>query len=154
MEIEISKGVFTLIDKEDLIYFVNRRWHPFKNRDKLYVRGWIKDSKKKVLFHREILNAPPEKQVDHINGNTLDNRKCNLRLCNSTDNARNKSAYKSNTSGYKGVSKAGKKWIGHIGVNKKKLYLGVFSTKEEAALAYNEAAIKYHGEFAKLNEVE
>jgi hypothetical protein len=95
-------------------------------------------------------------QVDHINGNTLDNRKENLRICTQNQNGKNRLLNKNNVSGYKGVTykKANKLWCAQIVVNYHKMYLGLFTTAEAAALAYNEAAKKYHGEFAKLNEVD
>lgn len=89
---------------------------------------------------------------DHKNRNKLDNRRCNIRKSNSLLNTRNVGLRTTNTSGYKGVSWSAKrnKWIAQI-VAIENYYLGSFNTKEEAALAYNKAAIKYHGEFAFQN---
>lgn len=157
MKIEISKDVFILIDDEDVLLFINRRWHPFRNRKNglIYVRGWDKLGKKKVFLHKEVMKDFSKNPIDHINGNTLDNRKCNLRICSTKDNIRNRTKHKNNTSGYKGVYKVAKcdSWKAMIGVDKKRIYLGRFKTKEEAALAYNHAAIKYFGEFANLNKL-
>lgn len=92
-------------------------------------------------------------QTDHINGNTLDNRKENLRICSIAENGRNRKIQKNNTSGYSGVSymKGVCKWQATICVNKNKIYLGVFETAEESARAYDSAAKEYFGEFARLN---
>ncbi len=98
----------------------------------------------------------PENQIDHINHVRNDNRWCNLREATQKENSRNRmSAQKNNKLGIKGVywNKQNKKYQGYIRVNRKLKHLGCFETKEEASLAYNEAAIKYFGEFAKLNEV-
>ena len=88
----------------------------------------------------------PELHLDHINGDRSDNRLCNLREATYSQNAQNRKLANNNTSGYKGVSFKSNKWV--AGIN-----LGAFNTKEEAALAYNEAATKLFGEYAKLNEV-
>lgn len=106
-------------------------------------------------LHRIIMKASDNMVVDHIDGNPLNNRKSNLRICTRPENSRNQRIRNDNTSKYKGVSldKSRKKWLGYIGVNGKKTYLGSYNTKEDAAKAYNEAAIKYHGEFAKLNKI-
>ena len=106
-----------------------------------------------VPLHRHITNCPKGMHVDHINGNVLDNRLSNLRICTPSQNQANSKLPKNNTSGYKGVSKNGDGWKAKIRVDYAYYYLGTFLTKEEAARAYNAAAIKYFGEFARLNEV-
>lgn len=110
-----------------------------------------------LSIHREIMNIKESKlQVDHINHNTLDNRKNNLRICSCLENVRNKRIYKINSSGYKGVCwhKRIGKWYTQIEVNKKNIYIGQFDDKIKAALAYNKAAKQYFGEFANLNIIE
>lgn len=106
-------------------------------------------------LHRLIMNAPNGMAVDHINGNIADNRKSNLRICVNSENLRNRGAQRNNTSGYKGVSwcKQSNKWRSSICLNKKRIYLGLFTNKLDAANAYNQAAIKYFGEFAFLNKI-
>lgn len=108
---------------------------------------------KKIYLHREIIKVTGNFHVDHINGNTLDNRKKNLRICSRSENLYNRGKAKHNTSGYKGVNwcKQRRNWRARIFVNKKEFYLGCFDNKINAAKAYDEASIKYHGEFAKLN---
>jgi hypothetical protein len=91
--------------------------------------------------------------TDHINGNGLDNRKCNLRTCSNTNNQRNSKLRADNTSGYKGVSwtKNKNKWIVHIKVEKKQIYLGVYTCLIAAAKAYDRAAKEHFGEYANTN---
>lgn len=104
---------------------------------------------KLVRFHRHIMLAPEGYDIDHINGNPLDNRLINLRVATRSQNMANVKKAK-----YKGVYKvASGKYKAVITINYKQHHLGVFDTAEEAALIYNEAAIKYHGEYANLNEV-
>lgn len=100
----------------------------------------------------------PQKEgciIDHINRDPLDFRKENLRNATKQQNSCNQGIRQTNTSGYKGVSwhKRRKKWQANICVNYKNMYLGIYNSCELAALAYNEAARKYHGNFAFINEI-
>ena len=119
-------------------------------------RGWEKAGfkEKQLKIHNVILDHDPNKSnliVDHINGNVLDNRRCNLRLCTRAENARNVKKSKSNTSGYVGVTKEGRKWLATVRLNHKTYRLGRFEDKVEAARARDRKAIELHGEFASLN---
>lgn len=107
-----------------------------------------------VYMHRQIIDAKKGEHVDHINGNTLDNRLSNLRICAPTQNLQNKKS-KIGTSKYKGVyfNKSAKKWRAYITVNKKRRHLGTFENESDAALTYNKHAKEFFGEFALLNEV-
>ena len=114
----------------------------------------------KLRVHRiqaETFIGPAEGMfVDHINGNRQDNRLSNLRYCSASENARNRRKNKKNRTGYKGVTphKATGKYEVRIRDGSGKcLYLGLFECPKAGALAYNEAAIEHHGEFAHLNEV-
>ena len=146
-----------LIDDEDVKRIYEEKWHvnvwgkyPLLGK-KNSVGKW-----EYVLMHRFILNCPKEKQVDHINHNTFDNRKINLRICSNVENHRNTKIHSNNKTGYKGVSwnKKSNKYESRIKVNKNKLHLGLFENKIEAARAYNYAAVKYFGEYALLNSFE
>jgi len=91
--------------------------------------------------------------VDHINGNTLDNRKNNLRICSRTENSRNTKLSKNNSTGYKGVTyyKRDGKYVAKITVDRKRIHIGYFTTLIEAATAYDLMARKHFGEYANIN---
>mgnify|MGYP001606453598 CR=1 FL=1 len=154
-EIPLTQGKVALVDAEDYEYLNQFKWHAhkYKNGGGYYVARGIKKNEKKVFMHQEVLKPPKGMYPDHINRDGLDNRRWNLRICTTSQNGINKGKQKNNTSGYKGVCwhKRDEKWQARIKVDKKPMYLGYFNTKEEAALAYNEAAKQYFGEFAKLN---
>jgi hypothetical protein len=97
----------------------------------------------------------PKLSIDHINGNKSDNRVSNLREASRSQNQHNQPMYKNNSTGYKGVSfcKTTGKWKATIGKSTNRFYLGVFNSPQEAAHAYNKAAIELHGEFAVLNPI-
>lgn len=146
-------GDYTYIDHEDLNKILNYHWVSRNGNDTPY---YVDKGRKSILMSRFLLNAPKYKWVDHINGNRIDNRKENLRLCSRNENAKNRKLNKSNNTGYKGVSKSRnkyKKWKTIIGVNNKKLTIGTYSSIIDAAIAYNIAAEKYHGNFARLNVI-
>lgn len=116
-------------------------------------------SKKNVYMHHLIFGKPPVGFViDHKNINPLDNRKGNLRVCTKAENNRNSKMSPKNKSGFKGVSLGSgvnklrtKPWRGDIKMDGKRIFLGWFPTPQEAHKAYEEAALKYHGEFARTN---
>jgi hypothetical protein len=160
-KIKLTGGKFAIIDDEDYERINQHKWFISTNKSSATnyaVRNRKSTEKNKIKLaqikmHREILNYFDYLTVDHINGNGLDNRRINLRLCTVFQNTHNLRTRKTNTSGYKGVVwyKAGKYWQAQIKVNYKNIYLGRFLNKKEAALAYNNGAIKYFGEFANLN---
>ena len=110
-----------------------------------------------MLLHKFIIGA--DSTVDHIDGNGLNCRRNNLRTCTHAENMRNTKPHRDNKySGFKGVSydRHGlrqKRYIARIGVERRSIYLGIYETAEEAARAYNTAAVKYFGEFAHLNDL-
>ena len=106
-------------------------------------------------MHRFLIDCPDDKDVDHINGDTLDNRLCNLRVCTRGQNNMNRVKKPNCSSIYKGVSwqKKIKRWVAKISINNKTVYIGTYTDEKEAARAYNKAAKKHFGEFARLNEV-
>lgn len=106
-------------------------------------------------LHRYLLDAPKGAMVDHKNGNPLDNRRYNIRICNHSDNVHNSKIPVTNTSGYKGViwDKERNRWKAQISLRGKTHKLGRYKNKIDAACAYNMAAIKHFGEFARINQI-
>lgn len=130
-----------LFDKDDLNIIKNHKWC-------LDNHGYVKNSKNKYL-HR-ILTNEQHQYVDHINGNTLDNRRDNLRICTNADNLKNRvNLPKNNTSGILGVRFRSdrNKWYSEIQYNGKSVYLGSYNTKEEAIKSRVEAELKYFKEY-------
>lgn len=159
--IELNNGYFVKVDQDDYDKFNKLRWIVRNEKSVLRAVRYFKDGSKYTVAYlsREIMNAPKGTMVDHINHDTLDNRKSNLRICSNHQNQANRKVVGSNnTSGYKGVGLnmrcTHKKWRSTIQVYGKKICLGYFESKEKAALAYNEAAKKHLGEFALLNTVD
>lgn len=149
--LRLTDNSYSLISFIDYLKVSKFNWY----KDS-YNRVYSKIKDRSVFLSRFILGPKNSEIVDHIDGNALDNRRHNLRITDRLGNARNHGLNKNNTSGYKGVSSDKSKkdrWRSYIVVNKKQIWLGSFSSKKEAARSYNEAAKKYFGEFARLNDV-
>lgn len=146
--ITLKSGEQVLLDKEDHTWAKKHTWY---KTGKGYPAMRLKN--KFIKIHRLIMDAPEGMVVDHINGNTYDNRKCNLRICTQAENTRNKKPAKNGTSKYLGVSKAGKKWRAIISINGKNKHLGCFKYEEDAAEAYNNAALGFNLIYANLNVI-
>ena len=149
----LTNGGYCIVSSEDFAELCKHKWHKLSNG---YSARRAYPSKKYVLMHREIMNAPKGKEVDHKNGNKLDNTRQNLRLCTGQQNKFNTKKPITNTSGFKGVYriKNSTKWMAQISFNDKSIYLGMYNTKKEAATVYNNKAMELYGEFACLNEVQ
>lgn len=145
------------IDERDLDRVQGIDWAPMWSDDRYYARAWTWDenrgSKSTVLLHRFILNAPRGSYVDHIDGDSMNCRRGNLRLATSRQNNANSYLAVTNTSGFKGVywNKPKRKWQAYISLNNKSKYIGRFHDIEDAARAYDDFARREHGEFARLN---
>lgn len=135
-----NKGVEFFIDLSDFNKIKNYTWCSYvTTKGKTYVRcSYLQES-----LHRFLLDPPKDKVVDHINGNTLDNRRSNLRVCTHTENMQNQKLRTNNSTGVTGVSKCGKRYRAVIRVNKKDIHLGVYDTLDEAKKVRKEAEAKY-----------
>jgi len=158
--IPLTQGKFAKVDAEDYHRLMEFKW--------FFAGGYARrrivtgtDSYGSFPMHRDILNIMPGMEVDHIDGDTLNNTRANLRACTRTQNSYNQRKRKDNKSGYKGVSwmKSMQKWRAYIWIGGtypkgRQYHLGFFDTPEEAAEAYNVEAIKAFGQFAKLNNIK
>ena len=151
-KIELTQGKYALVDDKDFEWLNQWKWHytgcGYARRCD-YSRG---KPEKYIYLHRFLMGFS-NKETDHINNNKLDNRRNNLRLVNRSQSMANTLLRKTNTSGFKGVhlDKTRKKWAVQITKNYKHIHLGRFTDIKQAAFAYNQAAKKYFGEFARIN---
>lgn len=152
--IPLTQGKSAIVDADDYEYLSQFNWHYTKTG---YAARKIKKNGAftSLKMHRDIMNPSPDRHLDHINREKLDNRKSNLRFCTDAENNLNKAPRKGCASKYKGVwwSKERKKWVAEIKRGEKRIRLGRFICEKAAALAYNKAASDLHGEYAYLNEV-
>jgi len=164
-QIPLTQGQFATVSDEDYDYLMQWKWCASKRSDgvRKYVATRLENTGgkwKTILMHRVVLERMgfdlTGLHSDHIKPmQTLNNTRDNLRVADRYQSGANKDKLKNNTSGYIGVSwyKRGGKWVGKIRVKRRLIHLGYFTCKHEAARAYNQAAILYHGEFAVLNEI-
>ena len=147
------------VDYEDFLWLKQWKWYSSKRG---YARRNVVGTADtaSTLIQRVILEFHGHDligmDVDHINGNPLDNRKSNLRIVSHQQNCFNRKISRNNSTGYKGVSlyRPNGKYKAFIKVNYKQIHLGYFTTPEDAADAYNEAALEYFGECAQLNNIK
>ena len=153
-EIALTQGQVVLIDDEDYPLVGGHRWWAQKVGHTFYAGTSVRkaDGRRTTLqMHRLIMPPPDGLQVDHINGEGLDNRRANLRIASRAENQRNQRLHSNSTTGLKGVSrhKTSNTWQACIKVNRKTQHLGCFLTAEDAYAAYCAASVKYHGEFGR-----
>jgi hypothetical protein len=158
--IMLTRGYSALVDDSDFDFLSQWRWHVVishsKHKTKVYAarnpgRGGCS---KYVLMHRVLMDASNTQKVDHKDGNGLNNQRLNLRLCSHSQNLHNTGLSASNSSGFKGVSwcSCAKKWRARFVTNRKEHHLGLFNTKEAAAMAYDLAIVSARGDFSVTNE--
>ena len=154
IQIIMKHGYSAIVDQIDSD-LANRKWHPKIQRKSVHAKDSKNNYLHRLIFER-IIGRPLIKgeMVDHIDQNGLNCVRANLRLTDMTGNVRNRDKQANNTSGYKGITKSGSKWLARIGVNGAKILIGAYVNLHDAARAYNEAALIHHGEFACLNVIE
>lgn len=153
--IKLTQNKFTLVDDEDFDRLNQFKWYW---TGRYVIRNLKLPGNKRTTksLHREVLNLSKNiLLVDHIDRNTLNNQKINLRLVNNLQNNMNRKIQVNNTSGYKGVTfnKKMSKWRGQIYFKNKYIYLGYFHDPKEAAEIYNKTATNLFGQFANLNTI-
>ena len=150
-EIRLTRGAVALVDDGDFAHVSRLRWHANKNHRTSYAVCVFRENGKQreQTMHRFLLNPPKGMEVDHINGNGLDNRRANLRLATHSQNICNQKLRNSNVSGYKGVTWFERYQRWHTQVDGK--HVGYYDTPEEAAYAYDVEATRRYGLFAKTN---
>jgi hypothetical protein len=156
--IELTQGKVAIVDDEDYDELNKYKWYAHKDHqwERWYasrMSNRINGKRKLIMMHRKIMKDSSGKIIDHKNHDGLDNRKCNLRICNCSQNTKNSKIYKTNTSGFNGViwNKERKKWRAQIYKDYQTIFIGYFKDKEVAARAVDEKAIELFGEFAILN---
>lgn len=154
IEIQLTQGYVAIADDCDADLLAQYKWHVLKVTDSHIYASCKRGSR--LLMHRVVMAALKGESVDHINGNTLDNRRSNLRVCTHAQNMANRRNVRSSASGFKGVSynKRKRRWMASIGGHapgQKRSYLGSHKSPEAAAAAYDIAAVLKYGEFACLN---
>ena len=153
-KIPLTQGKFALVDDKDFERFGDFKWQYMNGyagrtvymgggrKGAIYTTEWL---------HRLIAEVPEGMVGDHINGDTLDNQRSNLRICTQRQNLMNTGKKSTNTSGVKGVSwhKASKKWVAQIYIDGKKRHLGIYSDINEAKRIYQNSAEQTFGIFAR-----
>jgi hypothetical protein len=148
--IKLSNGKNVKVDDEDYASLSKYKWHYSGG----YAVRWIKKGTVgDILMHREIISTPKGAETDHIDHDGLNNCKNNLRICNNHENQANANLRSDNTSGFKGVNfkKSSNKWQANIRNMGIKIFIGLYLTSEEAALAYDKKAKVLFGSFANIN---
>lgn len=153
---KIAAGRVTLIDEADYDSVTTRSWHlgsgGYVTRYQYVGPKNGRSNYTPVLLHRQLLDAPKGLQVDHINGDRLDNRRSNLRICTRTQNMQNRRNLMNQQTGFKGVCRNGRgRYVARITVNYVCYYVGSSTDDFEAAAMYDAAAIQLFGQFANLN---
>jgi len=153
-----GRGKFVLVDDKNYQSLNRWKWclhSKYATRTQFIRKVNGKQITKTIRMHQQILKTPKGRQIDHVNGNKLDNRESNLRIATVSQNSYNRGPQKNSRSGLKGVywHKCKEKWQVCIQAKRKFIYLGYYLDKYKAAEIYNEMAKKLHGKFARLNQL-
>lgn len=155
LSIPLTQDKVALVDESDHAHLSQWKWFALRSHQKWYAARMERVARGKqrhVLMHRYILQAPDEREVDHANGDTLDNRRCNLRLATPSQNRANMPLHKPNPTGYRGVHRRESgRFRAQISDARQLIRLGTYDTAEEAARAYDAKAREIYGAFAHLN---
>lgn len=154
--IPLTQGLFAEVDDADYDWLMGYKWCASANRKGGYYYASTWDGSKTVKMHRLIMGVSGRwVLVDHIDHNTLNNQRGNLRIATQQQNNFNRKSVPKSTSNFRGVSwySRDKRWVARIGNGSSQKTLGWFKDEKQAALAYNAAAIERYGEFANLNKV-
>jgi hypothetical protein len=135
----------------DITFIIDSADLPIVNQHKWKIVNSYVVSTKGIKLHRLLMNPDDNKDIDHRNGDPLDNRRCNLRVCNRSQNLQNRRKFKNNTSNYKGVTNCSGRFRARITIDRQQMHLGYYDNAYEAGLAYDAAARLHFGEFARLN---
>jgi hypothetical protein len=149
--VPLTQGQYTIIDADRQEWALQWPWRGQYNPSTgtyYAVRKGRRGEPKMVWLHRQIAGDPEGQVVDHMDGDTLNNRLANLRPCTHAQNRANHRLFRNNTSGNTGIYRNGNGWQARIGLGRKIINLGTFATKEEAVAARKAAEAKYFGEFA------
>lgn len=151
--IPLTKDKFAIVDADDYVMVSRFKWSAEQNTRSKDFYSVFKKGGRRVYMHRLILKTPDGMVTDHINHDTLDNRKINLRNATDSQNRKNRRKARNNKSGYKGASfnRRCSKWVANILIDGKYKHLGYFPTVIDAAKAYDAAAIAAYGAFACTN---
>jgi hypothetical protein len=146
-KVPLTRGMFAVIDIADISKLSDRNWYANDCKGKNYATS--RRGNKQTYLHRWLTRAPAGLRVDHVDGDTLNNRRENLRVCTHQQNLFNQRLSASNTSGKTGVGRHGKNWCARIKVNGRTIRLGSFDHFEEAVAARLAAEKRYFGDFAR-----
>jgi len=153
--IKLTRGKQTIVDDEDYDELNKYKWQALYNNNNYYAVRTVGEKgntlRKQCRMHHVIIGTPLGMETDHINGNGLDNRKANLRVCTHMENGRNRRISKGKR--FKGIHKHGNGFRVKLKINKKNRFFGTYPTEREAAWLYNKLAVMYFGKFARLNGI-
>jgi hypothetical protein len=149
--IRLTRNLHAIVDAADYEWLKRYKWHAFGSPKKRTFYAARNVAHQVVFMHRAIMNPPQGKVVDHYNGNGLDNRRCNLRICRAAENSRNMAKRAGTRSRFIGVYPHRDKWYVNVTCNGEDHYGGLFDDEVEAAKARDALALRLHGPYARLN---